>query len=113
MFSSPAYAQSAGAAPSGMAALLASPLPMMAAILAIFYLLVLRPQQKRANEHRKAIDAVKKGDTVVTGGGLIGKVGKVDGAEVEVEIAQGVRVRALKATLSEVRPLASGKPAND
>src|SRR3546814_18227870 len=63
-------------------------------------------------QHQAMIQAVKKNDTVVTGGGLVGKVTKVDEAEVEVEIAHGVRVKALKSTLSDVRPHGA-KPAND
>ena len=59
------------------------------------------------------IEATKKGDTVVTGGGLIGKVVKVDGDEVEIELGPQIKVRALKATLAEVRPLGGSKPAND
>ena len=112
MFSSPAYAQTPGAQPDGLAAFIASPLAMMLPIFIIFYLLVFRPQQRRVKDHRAAIDAVKKGDTVVTGGGLIGKVTRVDEGEVEVELAPNTRVKALKSTLSEVRP-AGAKPAND
>ena len=112
MFSSSAFAQTAGAAPNGLAAIMASPIPMMFAIVAIFYFLMIRPQQKRVKEHRAMIDAVKKGDTVVTGGGLIGKVTRVDEAEVEIELAPNTRVKALKSTLSDVRTVA-GKPAND
>lgn len=118
MFASPAHAQVAGAAPAGAAA----PVDGFAAMLlnigplilifGIFYLLLIRPQQQRAKQQRAVIDAAKKGDTVVTGGGLIAKVVKVDGAEVELELGPNVRVRALKATLSDVRPL-GGKPAND
>jgi preprotein translocase subunit YajC len=81
-------------------------------IFVIFYVLLIRPQQRRAKEHQNAIAAVKKGDDVVTGGGLIGRVAKVSDTEVEVEIAQGVRVRAVKSTLSQVvKPKAT--PAND
>jgi preprotein translocase subunit YajC len=113
MFSSPAFAQTAGsAAPNGMAAFLASPIAMMIPVFLIFYLLVFRPQQRRVKEHRATIDAVKKGDTVVTGGGLIGKITRVDEGEVEIELAPNTRVKALKSTLSEVRAVA-GKPAND
>jgi len=81
-------------------------------IFVIFYVLMIRPQQKRVKEHRATIDAVKKGDTVVTGGGLIGKITRVDEGEVEIELAPNTRVKALKSTLSEVRPV-GGKPAND
>jgi preprotein translocase subunit YajC len=85
-------------------------LPLVA-IFIIFYFLLIRPQQRRVKEHRALIDAVKRGDVVVTGGGLIGKVTKVEDAEVEVEVAANVRVRVVKSTLTEVR--AKGEPAND
>ena len=81
-------------------------------IFIIFYVLLIRPQQKRAKEHQAEIAAVKKGDEVITGGGLRGRVTKVSDAEVEVEIAQGVKVKAVKSTLSHVIKPAS-KPAND
>ena len=81
-------------------------------IFVIFYVLLIRPQQRRAKEHQNEIAAVKKGDDVVTGGGLIGRVTKVSDTEVEVEIAQGVKVRAVKSTLTQVvKP--KSKPAND
>ena len=110
MFSSPAYAQS-GAAPSeGMATLIQfAPLLL---ILVIFYFLLFRPQSQRMKQHRDMIGAVKRNDVAVTSGGLIGKVTKVDEAEVELEVASGVRVRVVKTMLSEVRPHGA-KPAND
>jgi len=112
MFASPAYAQAAGATPPGMmASLISSPLPMLALMLVIFYLLVWRPQSKAQKAQKARIDAAKKGDTVVTGGGLIGKVVKVDGDEIELELGTNVRVRALKGTLTDIRPL--NAPAND
>ena len=110
MFASPAYAAT-GTGPSGGAAFLINIFPFVL-IFVIFYLLVLRPQQRRMKQHQQEIAAVKKNDTVVTGGGLIGKVTKVDDTEVEIEIASGVRVKALKATLAEVRPHGT-RPAND
>ncbi|WCT74980.1 preprotein translocase subunit YajC [Sphingomonas naphthae] len=113
MFATPAYAQAAGGAASGGGAAMFLQFLPLVAIFAIMYLLLFRPQQQRMKQHRAAIDAVRKGDTVVTGGGLIGKVVKVDETEAEVEIANGVKVRVVKATISEVRPLASSKPAND
>ena len=70
-----------------------------------------RPQAKAQKAQRQRIDSAKKGDTVVTGGGLIGKVIKTDGDEVELELGPNVRVRALKSTLSDIRPL--NAPAND
>ena len=81
-------------------------------IFVIFYVLIIRPQQKRVKEHQAAIAAVKKGDEVVTGGGIRGRVTKVSDDEAEVEIAQGIRVRVVKGTLSQVLTKSS-KPAND
>jgi len=70
----------------------------------IFYFLIIRPQQQRMKAHQAMVSAVKRGDTVVTAGGLIGKVSKVkDDGEVLVEIADNVQVRVLKSTLTEVR----------
>lgn len=110
MFASPAYA-SAGAAPAGAAGFLISMAPLLL-IFVVFYFLLIRPQQARMKKHQATIGAVKRGDVVVTAGGLIGKVTKVDETEVEIELAQNVRVRAVKATLSDVRASGS-KPAND
>ena len=81
-------------------------------IFVIFYFLMIRPQQQRVKEHQAAIAAVKKGDDVITGGGIRGRVTKVMEDEVEVEIAQGVKVRVVKSTISHViNP--GAKPAND
>jgi preprotein translocase subunit YajC len=110
MFASPAYA-AAGAAPSGAAGAFVSFAPLLL-IFVIFWFLLIRPQQKRMKQHREMIGAVKKNDTAVTTGGLIGKVTKVDETEVELEIAQNVRVRVVKGMLSDVRPFGT-KPAND
>lgn len=113
MFASPAYAQAAGAAPaSGGAAAFMQFAPLIF-IFVIFYFLMIRPQQKKMKEHRLAVDAVQKNDQIVTAGGLIAKVTKVDANEVEAEIAPNVRVKVVKATIAEVRPTGSGKPAND
>ena len=101
----------AAAAPSGGASFFIQTIPLVL-VFVIFYMLLIRPQQKRMKEHQAEIAAVKKGDRVVTGGGLIGRVTKVGDTEVEVELAQNVRVQALKSTLSlVVDPTA--KPAND
>lgn len=81
-------------------------------IFVIFYLLMIRPQQRRVKEHQAAIAAIKKGDEVVTGGGIRGRVTKVSDDEAEVEIAQGVRIRVVKSTISAVLT-GSAKPAND
>jgi preprotein translocase subunit YajC len=113
MFATPAYAQAAGAAgQSGTAGAIVSLLPLVL-IFAVFYFLMIRPQQKRVKALQESVQSVKKGDTVVTAGGLIGKVTKVDETEVELELGPQVKVRAVKHTLAEVRPLGGGKPAND
>ena len=96
----------------GTVSLLINVLPWVA-IFAIFYLLMIRPQQKRVKDHQATLAAVKKGDEVVTGGGHIGKVTKVDDNEVEVEFASGQRHRVVKSMLSDVRRTGSTKPAND
>ncbi len=81
-------------------------------IFLIFYMLMIRPQQKRMKEHQATIAAVKKGDEVVTGGGIRGRVTKVMDDEVEVEIAPGTKVKIVKSTLSHVVGPKT-KPAND
>lgn len=112
MFISPAYAQTAGAAGSqgGLAGFIS--LAPLVLVFIVFYFLMIRPQQRRMKALQSAVAAVKKGDSVVTAGGLVGKVTKVEDAVVEVEIAPNTRVRIVKATLAEVTPLGS-KPAND
>ena len=82
------------------------------AIFVIFYFLMIRPQQQRVKQHQASINAVKKGDEVITGGGIRGRVTKVTDDDAEVEIAQGVKVRVVKSTLTHVIA-GSGKPAND
>lgn len=98
MFVTPAYAQAAGG--SGGAAIMQF-IPLIA-IFAIMYFLMIRPQQKRAKMHREMVAALKKGDQVVTQGGLIGKVTSARDDEIEVEIAQGVKVRVVRSTISHV-----------
>ena len=81
-------------------------------IFAIMYFLLIRPQQKKAKEHKAMVGAVRRGDQVVTQGGLIGKVTKVkEDNELEVEIADGVKVRVVQSTLADVR--SKSEPAND
>ena len=111
MFSSPAHASAGAAASGGTAAFLVQFAPLLF-IFVIFYFLLIRPQQRRVKQHQEMIGAVKVRDTAVTSGGLIGKVTKVDDNEVELEIAQGVKVRVVKAMLQDVRPHGV-KPAND
>jgi len=86
--------------------IIANPLFMFVPVGLIFYFLVMRPQQQRAKQHRMALDNLRRGDTVVTAGGLIGRVTKApakEDAEVTVEIADNVQVKVVKGTLSEVR----------
>ena len=101
----------AAAAPSG-ASFFVQTIPLVL-VFVIFWFLLIRPQQKRMKDHQAQIAAVKKGDRVVTGGGLIGKVTKVGDTEVEVELAQGIRVQAVKSTLTQVGSADAAKPAND
>jgi preprotein translocase subunit YajC len=112
MFATPAFAQTAGGgAASGAGSFMI--IGQFVLLGLIFYFLILRPQQKRAKEHRTKLAALKKGDEVVTGGGLVGKVVKVGEIEVEIEIAPNVRVRTIKSTLTDVAPAGGAKPAND
>src|SRR5262249_29458307 len=108
MFITPAYAQGAL---GGNTDMLMSLLPFVA-IFVIMYFLILRPQQKRVKQHQELVKNVRRGDTVVTSGGLVGKVTKVvDDEQIEVEIADGVRVRQLRQMVSDVR--AKGEPVKD
>lgn len=97
----PAFAQTAGAAGSPMDAI--GPLIPFVLIAVVFYFLLIRPQQKRLKEHRSMIDAVQRGDMIITGGGLVGKVVKVDDEEVNVEVAQGMVVRVVRSTIADVK----------
>jgi len=100
-FISDAYAQAAAGA-GGASSLFGTFLPMLA-IIPVFYFLLIRPQQKKAKEHRALISAVKRGDRVVTIGGMLGTVTKViDNNEIQQEIAEGVRVRLLRSSVSDV-----------
>jgi preprotein translocase subunit YajC len=97
MFVTPAYAQDAGAAGG-----LISIIPFIL-IFVIMYFLLIRPQQKKMKEHQAMVSALRRGDQVVTQGGIIGKVVKVkEDGEAEVEIAEGVKVRVLKSTIANV-----------
>ena len=100
MLVTPAYAQAAGAqGPS-----LLTQLPFFIAIFAIFYFLLIRPQQKKLKEHQAMVEALRRGDQVVTQGGVVGKVTKVrDDGEIEVEISEGVNIRVVKHTIQQVR----------
>jgi preprotein translocase subunit YajC len=113
MFATPAYAQAAGAAAAGgpMGSLI-----QLAPLLLLFvaaYFLLLRPQQQRVKKHQEMVANVKRGDTVVLANGVIGKVVRVEDAEVGVEVATGVTVKVVKLMIHEVRIKGSPAPAND
>ena len=101
LFISNAYAEGAAAAPQGGGFMEFLPL---IALLAVFYFLILRPQQKRAKEHKALVEALQKGDEVVTIGGVLGKVTKVAEDNVAVEIADNVVVQVQKAAIQNVLP---------
>lgn len=82
-------------------------------MIAIFWFLIIRPQMKRQKEHQAKVAGLKKGDQVVTAGGLVGKVHKVDEAYVELDLAQGVRVKAIKATIGDIIEPGTAPRAND
>jgi preprotein translocase subunit YajC len=83
-----------------------------ALIFVIMYFLILRPQQRRVKQHQEMVSALRRGDTVVTSGGLVGKITKVvDDAEVELQVADGIRVRQMRSMVTEVR--AKGEPVKD
>jgi preprotein translocase subunit YajC len=106
MFATPAYAQAAG---GGAGSAFAQFIPLLL-IFAIMYFLLIRPQQKKVKEHRAMVEALRRGDQVVTQGGLIGKVSKVkDDNELEIELAEGVRVRVVRSTIAQV--LSKTEPA--
>jgi preprotein translocase subunit YajC len=112
MFITPAFAQGSmfGGA-GGDGGMLMSLLPFVL-IFVIMYFLILRPQQKRVKQHAEMVKNVRKGDTVVTSGGLVGRVTKVvDDDQIEVEVADGVRVRQMRSMVSDVR--AKGEPVKD
>lgn len=98
MLITPAYAQSA----SGGSALFELLFPLVM-VFAIIYFLILRPQQKRQREHQALINSVSRGDTVVTQGGLVGKVAKVGDDELEVDFADNARIKVVKSMIISVR----------
>ena len=109
MFISPAFAQAAS--PFGGDNMLVSLLPFIL-IFVIMYFLILRPQQKKAKQHTEMVKNVRRGDTVITSGGLVGKVTKViDDDQIEVEVAEDVRVRQMRSMVADVR--AKGEPVKE
>ncbi len=108
MLITPAYAQSAGAMGPGF---LIQILPFVA-IFAIMYFLIIRPQRQRMKQHREMVANLRRGDTIVTTGGLIGKVAKVvDDSELQVELSEGIKVRVVRSMIQEVR--SKSEPAKD
>ena len=109
MLITPAFAQAAGGGDTN--SMLMSLLPF-ALIFVIMYFLILRPQQKRVKQHAELVKNVRRGDTVITNGGLVGKVTKViDDDQIEIEIADDVRIRQMRQMITEVR--AKGEPVKD
>ncbi|GAB4072665.1 preprotein translocase subunit YajC [Ancylobacter sonchi] len=109
MFITPAYAQVPGV--GGGTDMLMSLLPFVL-IFVIMYFLILRPQQKKVKAHQELVKGIRRGDTVVTSGGLVGKVARVvDDNEIELQVGEGVKIRQLRGMISEVR--AKGEPAKE
>ncbi len=109
MLITPAYAQAAS--PFGGDSMLMSLLPFIL-IFVIMYFLILRPQQRRVKAHQEMVKNVRRGDTVVTSGGLIAKVTKViDDDKIEIELADGVRVQQMRSMVADVR--AKGEPVKE
>jgi preprotein translocase subunit YajC len=106
LFITPAYAQAAGSPGAGDFISMILPLVL---IMGVFYFLLIRPQQRKMKEHQEMLKKVGKGDTIITSGGLIGKVVKVvDDSELHVEVGENVKVRILRTGIADVR--AKGEP---
>lgn len=107
MFITPAYAQAAG----GGGELMSILFPLIAMV-AIFYFLVMRPQQKRLKDHAAMVANIRRNDTIVTNGGIVGKVAKVtDDPEILVELAEGVKVKVVRDMIAQVR--VKGEPVDE
>ena len=112
MFVTPAYAQAAGGSAGGTD-LIMSILPFLL-IFVIMYFLIIRPQRKQVKKREEMLKTIRRNDTVVTGGGVIGKVTKViDDNELEVEIAQNTKIRVLRSMVADVRVKGDPVAAND
>ena len=109
MFVTPAYAQTGAAAGAGD--LLLNIMPFIL-IFAIMYFLIIRPQRQRMKQHQEMVNSLRRGDTVVTSGGIVGKVVKVlDETEAQVEIAEGVKIKVVRSMIQDVR--SKGEPAKE
>ena len=112
MFVTPAFAQATGVPAGGGAVDILTSLMPILLLVVIFWLLIFRPQQKRLKAQQAMLSAIKRGDTVVSTGGIVGKVTKaVDGEDLEVEIATGVKVKLVRSMVADVR--SKGEPVND
>lgn len=111
MFVTPAFAQAAAPAAGGASAF-AQFIPLLL-VFVIMYFLILRPQQKKMSQHRAMVQALKKGDDIITQGGLIGKVTAVRDDELDVEIASGVKVRVVRGTVAQVLTRTAPAAANN
>lgn len=111
MFVTPAYAQGPAASGGGIMELASSFIPIIL-LIAIFWLLIFRPQQKRMKAHQAMLSSIKRGDTIVTNGGIVGKVIKaVENEDLEIEISQGVKIKVVRGMIADVRTKA--EPVND
>lgn len=110
MFETAAYAATGGGATGPSMLMQLVPFVL---IIAVFYFLLIRPQQQRMKAHQEMVESLRRGDHVVTGGGLIGKIVRVNGDEATVELAENVRVKVLRSTITEVRAKTEPAPAND
>jgi preprotein translocase subunit YajC len=112
-FATPAFAQTAAGGGGAFGPDMLQALALPAALFALFYFMILRPQQARMKKHQQMLAAVKKGDTVVLSSGVIGKVSKVEDAELGVDIATGVNIKVVRSMVSEVRAKGEPTAAND
>ena len=108
MFISPAYAQSTGGGFGGMESLL--PLVL---IFVVFYFLLIRPQQKKQKIHREMLEALRRGDRVVTAGGIVGTITKASETELTVEISEGIKVKVMRGMISDVLAKTEARDAPD
>ena len=108
-----AQATTASGSGGGMSSQGMTQILLLVGMFALFYFLMIRPQQKRMKEHRAMITAVKRGDTVVLSSGVLGKVVRVEDAEVGVEIATGVTIKVVKSMIAEIRVKGAPAAAND
>lgn len=115
MFVSNAWAQAAAAAPAASGASATGIIIQLVGIVVIFYLLLIRPQQKKMKQHEAQLKAIKVGDEILTGGGLYATVKKIDGDDITAEIAKGLEVKMYRFTIRDVltQPAEAAKPAKE